>query len=123
MSEEAAKAIATAVSVNDRVCAVRITEVRQRTKGRKLTADATLNFRLVHLFRTRSHKDDLRFVAYPVLVCIHKKYVRFLLGGRVLHYEERVDGSGFALWPLKKYRAYLGFVKGDETIPLNGADS
>jgi len=120
ISEEAAAAIRKATGNNGGLSMVRIMDVRAKTKTNgKFGENDSLDFRLKLLPGATFKKDDRRFGNDSVFVCVNEKYLRFMVGGRVLYHEERSDGSGFILWPLEWYRSYRRFVHDDE--PSDGA--
>lgn len=93
VSEEAAEAIRRAMGGGDRICRVRVTDIRPMTTGRKkkFGRDDDLTFRLTCIRGAIMRRDEYRFCCDRVFVCANRKYARFLIGGRVLHYEKRSE--------------------------------
>lgn len=115
MSEDAARAIVKAMACGKHTYFVRIADVRPGV-GETFDADCTLLFKLYRTKRKWISEGASQFTFEKrVCVSMDKEYSSFLLGGRVLHYERRVDvekGGGFVLWPLKRYLAYLALLQG-----------
>lgn len=123
LSDGAVRAIRRIVRKDKGACIVRIMDVRRAMRNKKkFRADDHLTFRLEYLGGKDWRRSDCGFTNDKVSVVVHKKYLRFLIGGRVLHYESGVDGKGFALRPVEWFKKRLELL-GDSEDFVSGAKS
>src|SRR5690348_16182546 len=113
MIEEAAAAVIRIMGENERGYTVFVTDIHPRVKDKPFSKDDHLCIKLEvvrGIVRRRRHDG---YIHGKVMIAVSREYIDFLIGGRVLHYMECVDGSGFILWPYEKHRALQNILQSD----------